>query len=120
MPKISLAPSDTNLPFILKRRQFRLRLAFAMTINKAQGQTFAREIGWWKFKDSDRHQNGDICQRVIILQTSHLEEHFGFNYKSHLCDGMRPPGCLRMNQTGHEYLDLLGSIPERGSCNSRS
>ncbi|UYV80593.1 hypothetical protein LAZ67_19000888 [Cordylochernes scorpioides] len=42
VPKISLAPSDTNLPFILKRRQFPLRLAFAMTINKAQGQTFAR------------------------------------------------------------------------------
>ncbi|UYV82683.1 hypothetical protein LAZ67_22000535 [Cordylochernes scorpioides] len=42
VPKISLAPSDTNLPFILKRRQFPLRLAFGMTINKAQGQTFAR------------------------------------------------------------------------------
>ncbi|UYV72038.1 hypothetical protein LAZ67_9001606 [Cordylochernes scorpioides] len=42
VPKISLAPSDTNLPFILKRRQFPLRLAFAMTINKAQGQTSAR------------------------------------------------------------------------------
>ncbi|UYV76965.1 hypothetical protein LAZ67_14002600 [Cordylochernes scorpioides] len=44
VPKISLAPSDTNLPFILKRRQFPLRLAFAMTINKAQGQTFARAL----------------------------------------------------------------------------
>ncbi|UYV75944.1 hypothetical protein LAZ67_13001881 [Cordylochernes scorpioides] len=42
VPKISLAPSDTNLPFILKRHQFPLWLAFATTINNAQSQTFAR------------------------------------------------------------------------------
>lgn len=42
IPRISLQPSDTTLPFILRRRQFPLRLAFAMTINKAQGQTFSR------------------------------------------------------------------------------
>ncbi|KAF2351327.1 P-loop containing nucleoside triphosphate hydrolase, partial [Trinorchestia longiramus] len=34
------APSDTNLPFILKRRQFPLLPAFVMTINKSHGQTF--------------------------------------------------------------------------------
>ncbi|UYV72798.1 hypothetical protein LAZ67_10000766 [Cordylochernes scorpioides] len=38
--KISLFLSDINIPFILKRHQFSLRLAFAMTINKAQGQIF--------------------------------------------------------------------------------
>ncbi|UYV85175.1 hypothetical protein LAZ67_X004814 [Cordylochernes scorpioides] len=31
-----------KLPFILKRLQLPLRLAFAMTIKKDQGQTFAR------------------------------------------------------------------------------
>ncbi|TBU13529.1 PIF1-like helicase [Hamiltosporidium tvaerminnensis] len=31
--------SDAGLPFQLKRRQFPIRLAFAMIINKAQGQT---------------------------------------------------------------------------------
>ena len=30
---------DISLPFKLKRKQFPIRLSFAMTINKAQGQT---------------------------------------------------------------------------------
>ena len=36
----SLTPSDTKLPFILKRRQLPITLAFAITINKSQGQSF--------------------------------------------------------------------------------
>ena len=40
IPRISLAPNDVNLPFTLARRQFPVRLAYSMTINKAQGQTF--------------------------------------------------------------------------------
>ena len=40
IPRIPLAPSSTaDLPFEFRRTQFPLRLAFAMTINKAQGQT---------------------------------------------------------------------------------
>jgi ATP-dependent DNA helicase PIF1 len=42
IPRISLSPSDTTLPFTLIRRQFPIRLAFSMTINKAQGQTVPR------------------------------------------------------------------------------
>ena len=40
IPRIKLAPSDTNLPFTLQRTQFPLRLSYCMTVNKAQGQTF--------------------------------------------------------------------------------
>jgi hypothetical protein len=40
LPRIDLAPSDSHLPFCLKRRQFPICLAFAITINKSQGQTF--------------------------------------------------------------------------------
>jgi len=39
MPMI---PSDSDLPFKFQRKQFPIRLAFAMTINKSQGQTFDR------------------------------------------------------------------------------
>uniref|UniRef100_K3YLZ3 ATP-dependent DNA helicase n=1 Tax=Setaria italica TaxID=4555 RepID=K3YLZ3_SETIT len=42
LPRISLYPSDDDdgiFPFRFKRKQFPVRLSFAMTINKAQGQT---------------------------------------------------------------------------------
>ena len=42
IPRIRLAPSDVNLPFILSRNQFPIRIAFCMTINKAQGATFEK------------------------------------------------------------------------------
>ncbi len=42
IPRITLTPSETKLPFILNRRQFPIRVAFSMTINKSQGQTLSR------------------------------------------------------------------------------
>jgi hypothetical protein len=41
IPRIDLIPSDSLYPFRLRRRQFPIRLAFSMTINKSQGQTFS-------------------------------------------------------------------------------
>ncbi|GBN05600.1 hypothetical protein AVEN_273764-1 [Araneus ventricosus] len=41
-PRIPLIPSQTNMPFKFKRMQFPIRLAFSMTINKSQGQTFEK------------------------------------------------------------------------------
>lgn len=38
----TLVPSDNTIPFELSRRQFPIRPAFAMTINKSQGQTMDR------------------------------------------------------------------------------
>ncbi len=38
IPRLNITPSDTErMPFTLRQRQFPLWLAFAMTINKAQG-----------------------------------------------------------------------------------
>lgn len=45
IPRITLIPSTvTGVTFRLRRRQFPVRLAFAMTINKAQGQS-VRHVG---------------------------------------------------------------------------
>uniref|UniRef100_A0A8R1HSI7 ATP-dependent DNA helicase n=1 Tax=Caenorhabditis japonica TaxID=281687 RepID=A0A8R1HSI7_CAEJA len=45
IPRIHCA-DDKNLAFKMRRTQFPVRLAFAMTLNKAQGQSFNR-IGLW-------------------------------------------------------------------------
>lgn len=39
IPRFNLQPTDTDLPFTLKRRQFPIRPAFAVSINKSQGQS---------------------------------------------------------------------------------
>jgi ATP-dependent DNA helicase PIF1 len=40
IPRINLSPSIEEIPFHMTRRQFPIRLAHAMTINKSQGQSF--------------------------------------------------------------------------------
>jgi ATP-dependent DNA helicase PIF1 len=40
LPRIPLCPSDDEMfPFQFKRKQFPIRLSFAMTVNKSRGQT---------------------------------------------------------------------------------
>lgn len=42
LPRITLTTGNTKFPFRLQRRQFPIRLSYALTINKSQGQTFTR------------------------------------------------------------------------------
>ncbi|CAI0429361.1 unnamed protein product, partial [Linum tenue] len=46
IPRIALNFSDPKWPFTLKRRQFPVRLCYAMTINKSQGQTLEKAGGF--------------------------------------------------------------------------
>ncbi|CAG8503335.1 2582_t:CDS:2 [Gigaspora margarita] len=39
IPRITLNPSTSEFPFVFKRRQFPIRVAFGMAINKSQGQS---------------------------------------------------------------------------------
>jgi ATP-dependent DNA helicase PIF1 len=44
VPRLSLQPSDTRIPFKFQRRQFPITVCFAMTINKSQGQSL-KQVG---------------------------------------------------------------------------
>lgn len=44
IPRIPLTVKDPNLPFIFKRKQFPVKMCYAMTINKSQGQSL-KKIG---------------------------------------------------------------------------
>ena len=46
IPRMSLIPNETDLPFDLQRYQFPIRPSFSMTINKAQGQTLDNVSIW--------------------------------------------------------------------------
>ena len=46
IPRIALKPKEKEFPFEWSRRQFPVRPAFSMTINKSQGQTL-QNVGVW-------------------------------------------------------------------------
>ena len=58
IPRIMFAPSDTDLPFTLRRCQFPIRPCFAMSTNKAKGQT---RICWHLPPRSCFHTQLTVC-----------------------------------------------------------
>ncbi|XP_012858302.1 PREDICTED: uncharacterized protein LOC105977534 [Erythranthe guttata] len=54
IPRLSLTPSDSRIPFHFQRRQFPIVLSFAMTINKSQGQSL-QNVGLYLEKSVFSH-----------------------------------------------------------------
>ena len=54
IPRITLILSSATLPFTMRRKQFPIKPAFALTANKAQGQTFKR-VGIYLANDFFSH-----------------------------------------------------------------
>jgi ATP-dependent DNA helicase PIF1 len=54
LPRIALNPDDDKLPFQMQRLQFPIKLAYAITINKSQGQSLSR-VGVFLMQDVFGH-----------------------------------------------------------------
>ena len=54
IPRITLISNSGTLPFTMRRKQFPIKPAFAMTANKAQGQTLAK-VGIYLGRDFFSH-----------------------------------------------------------------
>ncbi len=89
IPRIPLQPDAKRFPFEFQRRQFPVRLCFAMTANKAQGQTL-EQAGIYLPKDFWSHgQLYVACSRVgnpqnlkIYSQTGHYPHQKGLHTRN--------------------------------------
>jgi hypothetical protein len=75
IPRITLRPKEKEFPFEWSRRQFPVRVCFAMTINKSQGQTLQR-VGVWLSQPCFGHG-----QLYVALSRVGSPEHIKFAIK---------------------------------------
>ena len=69
IPRITLRPKDREFPFEWSRRQFPVRVAFAMTINKSQGQTL-QNVGVWLNDPCFAHGQLYVCMSRVGSPTN--------------------------------------------------
>ena len=68
LPRICFIPKVREFPFSWQRRQFPVKLAFAMTINKSQGQTLKTAAVWLRSQIFTHGQLYVACSRVQTPQ----------------------------------------------------
>ena len=69
IPRIFLRPKDREFPFEWSRKQFPVNVAFAMTINKSQGQTL-RNVGIWLQDTCFAHGQLYVCVSRVSSPSS--------------------------------------------------
>ncbi|CAI0385028.1 unnamed protein product [Linum tenue] len=97
IPRIVLSVNDYRWPFVLKRRQFPVRLCYAMTINKSQGQTL-QNVGVYLPKPVFSH--GQLYVAVSRVRTPD-----GLRFLILNEDGV-PSNCTRNIVYQEAFVDL--------------
>ncbi|XP_065642531.1 ATP-dependent DNA helicase PIF1-like [Hydra vulgaris] len=100
VPRIQLAPSDSNLPFVLKRRKFPVRMACSMTIHKSQGQTFDRVGVYLKKRCFSHGQLYVACSRTRAFNS------LFFKIDKYTIKGMVGKKCYTNNVIFSNVLNL--------------
>ncbi|UYV73502.1 hypothetical protein LAZ67_10003841 [Cordylochernes scorpioides] len=105
IPRIDCSSGESDYPFKMIRRQFPIRISFAMTINKSQGQTFNKQgRGFSTLRESSSRQG-------LLVHSSVPRR--GSTYR---CASWQTPGWPERHRLGHARRP----IPAEGSAISDS
>ena len=99
VPRIIMDNKDSTLPFSMRRRQFPLKPAFAMTANKSQGQTLLR-VGIYLGRDFFSHGQ-------LYVALSRCGNRAGIKILSRVCKKEGFDGSVMRNCVFREVLSNL-------------